>query len=84
MILSSLEPSSKDTLKPNVDDSFLEDSLYLGPGGVVRNHEDDWVADISHYDVNGNVLLAELCVIQMRLDFVAARIIIILFVKVIT
>jgi hypothetical protein len=80
MILSSLEPSSKGTLKPNVDDSFLEDSLYLG----VRNHEDDWVADISHYDVGGNVLLAELCYIQMRLDFVAARIIIILFVRVIT
>jgi hypothetical protein len=41
----------------------------LGAGGVVRNYEGDWVADISHYDVGGNALLAELRAIQMGLKF---------------
>ncbi|GAU37315.1 hypothetical protein TSUD_354720 [Trifolium subterraneum] len=37
----SISPPPEGALKCNVDDSFLEDSLYLGAGGVVHNHEDD-------------------------------------------
>jgi hypothetical protein len=34
MFLGSLEPSFEGTLKLNVDDSFIEDSLYLGLVGL--------------------------------------------------
>ena len=54
--------------KLNVDGSFLEDSLCLGAGGVIRNHEGEWVAGFSHYEVGGDALLAELHAIQIGID----------------
>lgn len=38
-------------------------------GGVVRNHDEDWITDFSHYEVERDALLAELHAIQMGLDF---------------
>jgi hypothetical protein len=37
-------PSLEGTLKPNIDGNFLEDFGCLGVGGVVRNHNGDWIA----------------------------------------
>ena len=41
----------------------------LGAGGVVRNHDGDWIAGFSHYEVGGDALLAELRATQIDLDF---------------
>ena len=57
------------TLKLNIDGSFLEDFGCLGAGGVVRNHDGEWIAGFSHYEAGGDALLAELCAIQIGLDF---------------
>jgi hypothetical protein len=46
--------------KLNVYGSFLKDSLCLGAGGVIRNHEGEWIAGFSHYEVGVDALLAEL------------------------
>jgi len=54
--------------KLNVDGSFLEDSLCLGTGGVIRNHEGEWIAGFSHYEVGGDALLVELRAIQIGID----------------
>ncbi|KEH36868.1 hypothetical protein MTR_2g023410 [Medicago truncatula] len=59
------------TFKLNIDDSFLEGFGCLGAGGVVRNHDGDWIAGFSHYEVGGDALLAELRVIQI-VDLITA------------
>ena len=56
-------PPPEGTLKLNIDGSFLEYFGCLGAGGVVPNHDGDWIANFSHYEVGGDVLLAELRVI---------------------
>jgi hypothetical protein len=45
----------------------------LGAGGVVRNHNGDWIAGFSHYEAGGDALLAELCAIQIGLDFCSLK-----------
>ena len=50
--------------------SFLEGFGCLGAGGVVRNHDGDWIAGFSHYEAGGDALLTELRAIQIVLIFV--------------
>jgi hypothetical protein len=71
--LSSLDPPPEGTLKLNIDVSFLEYFGCLGAGGVVRNHDGDWIADFSHYEIGGDVLLAELRASQICLDFCSKK-----------
>jgi len=71
--LNSLNPSPKDTLKLNIDGSFLEEFGCLGVGGVVHNHDGDWIAGFSQYEAGGDALLAELCAIQIDLDFCSKK-----------
>jgi len=74
MVYISLISNSKFTLYSfRFNGSFLEDFCCLGAGGVVRNHDGDWIAGFSHYEVGGDVLLAELCVIQIGLDFCSKK-----------
>jgi hypothetical protein len=54
-------PCLEGTLKLNVGGSFLEGSGCLGVGGVVCNHDKNWIADFSSYEVGGDALLVELC-----------------------
>lgn len=62
------------TLEFNVDGSFIEGFGCLGVGGVVRNHDGDWIADFSPYEVGGDALLVDqLRVIEMCLDFCCNR-----------
>jgi len=68
-----LDPPPEGTLKLNNDGSFLEDFGCLGAGGVVRNHDGDWIAGLSHYEIGGDVLLAELRAIQICLDFCSKK-----------
>jgi hypothetical protein len=68
-LLAHLSRAQEETLKLNIDGSFLEDSKCLGVGGVVCNHYGDWVADFSHFEIEGDVLQAKLFVIYMSLDF---------------
>ena len=71
--LNSLNPSPKDTLKLNIDGSFLEEFGCLGVGGVVHNHDGDWIAGFSYYKAEGDALLTELRVIQIGLDFCSKK-----------
>jgi len=41
----------------------------LGVGGVVHNHNEDWIDGFSHFGVRGDALLAKLRAIRMALDF---------------
>jgi len=41
----------------------------LGAGGGVLNHDEDLIVGFSRFEVEGDVLLAELRAIQMGLDF---------------
>ena len=66
-------PPPEGTLKLNIDGSFLEDFGCLGAGGVVRNHDEDWIADFFHYEAGGNALLAELRATQIGLDFCSKK-----------
>ncbi|CAJ2640018.1 unnamed protein product [Trifolium pratense] len=76
LALGSFEPSYEGTLKLiNVDGSFSEDSFCLGVDGVIHSNEGDCVANFSHYEVDGDdALLAELHVIQMRLEFCCSKV----------
>jgi len=58
--LSSLDPPPEGTLELNIDGRFLENFGCLCVGGVVRNHDGDWISCVYHYEVGGNALLAEL------------------------
>jgi len=60
---------SDSTLKLNAGVSFLESYHCLDTGGVVCNHGGGWIVGFSYYEVGGDALLAELCAIQMSLDF---------------
>ena len=71
--LSSLDPPPEGTLELNIDGRFLEDFGCLGVGGVVGNHDGDWIAGFSHYEVGSDVLLAELRAIQIGLDFCSKK-----------
>jgi len=71
--LSSLDPPPKGTLKLNIDGSFLEDLSCSSVGGVVRNHDGDWIASFSHYEAGGDALLDELRAIQIGLDFCSLK-----------
>jgi len=82
-LLTHWIPPPKGTLKLNIDGSFLQDFGCLGAGGVVRNHDGDWIAGFSHYEVGGDVILAELRVIQIGLDFCSKKDMSTLFVRVI-
>jgi hypothetical protein len=42
-------------------------------GGVVRNHKGDWMADFSHYEVEGDVFLVELCIIHIKIGLEFCR-----------
>jgi hypothetical protein len=66
-------PPPEGTLKLNIDGSFLEDLGCLAVGGVVRNHDGDWIAGFSDYEAGGDALLAELRVIQIGLDFCSLK-----------
>ena len=68
-----MDPPLEGTLKLNIDGSFLEDLGCLGVGGVVRNHNGDWIAGFSHYEAGGDALLAELRVIQIGLLFCSLK-----------
>ena len=68
-LLAHWIPPSEGTLKLNTDGSFLEDFGCLGVGGVVHNHNGDWIAGFSHYESRGDALLAELRAIQIGLGF---------------
>nr|ABN09037.1 Polynucleotidyl transferase, Ribonuclease H fold [Medicago truncatula] len=57
--LSSLDPPSEGTLKLNSDGSFLEDFGCLGVGGVVRNHDGDWIAGFAHYEVGVDLIIVD-------------------------
>jgi hypothetical protein len=50
-----------------VDDGFLEDSFSMTFGWVVLKHKSDWVANFSHYEVGGDVLLVELRIIHIEI-----------------
>jgi len=71
--LTSLNPPLKDTFKLNIDGSFLEEFGCLGVGGVVHNHDGDWIAGFSYYKAEGDALLTELRVIQIGLDFCSKK-----------
>jgi len=58
--LNSLDPPPKDTLKLNIDGNFLQDFGCLGAGGVVRNHDGDWITSFSDYEIENDALLTEL------------------------
>lgn len=68
-ILAHWSSPWEDTLKLNVDGSFLQGFGCLGVGGIVRNHDKDWISRFSYYEVWGDLLLVELGVIHMSLDF---------------
>jgi len=72
-LLAHWIPPPEGTLKLNIDGSFLEDISCLGAGGVVRNHDGDWIAGFSHYKARGDALLAELRAIQIGLDFCSKK-----------
>jgi hypothetical protein len=48
---------------------FLEGFGCFGVGAGVPDHDGDWIASFSLFEVEGDVLLAELRAIQMDLDF---------------
>ena len=74
MVYISLISNSKFTLYSfRFDGSFLEDFGCLGAGGVVRNHDGDWITGFSHYEAGGDALLAELRAIQIGLDFCSKK-----------
>ena len=68
-----IPPPEGTLIKLNIDGSFLEDLGCLGAGGVVRNHNGDWIAGFSHYEAGGDVLLAVLHAIQIGLDFCSLK-----------
>lgn len=47
--------------------------ILTGVGGVVRNHDGDWIAGFFHYEDGGDALLAELRAIQIALDFCSKK-----------
>jgi len=47
--------------------------IFLGAGGVVRNHGGDWITGFSHYEVGGDALLDELRAIEIGLDFCSKK-----------
>jgi len=51
------------TIKLNVVGSFLEGSVCLGGSDVVRNHNEDWIANFSHNEIGDDALLVVLCAI---------------------
>ncbi|XP_024628672.1 uncharacterized protein [Medicago truncatula] len=44
-----------------------------GVGGVVLNHDGDWITGFSHYEVEGDALLAELRAILICLNFCSRK-----------
>ena len=72
-LLAHWIPTLEGTLKLNINGSFLEDLCCLGAGGVVRNHDEDWIAGFSHYEAGGDALLADLRAIQIGIDFCSLK-----------
>ena len=72
-LLAHWIPLLEGTLKLNIDGSFLEGFGCLGADGIVRNHDGDWIAGFSHYEVGGDALLVELLAIQIGLEFCSKK-----------
>lgn len=53
-------PPNAQSFKLNVDGSANLNNLTIGSGGLLRNHDGNWIAGFSSFDGSGNALKAEL------------------------
>lgn len=58
------QPPPEGSLKLNVDGSFMPAISSMGTGGVLRNHQGNWVAGFSTFEGKGDILQAELLAVK--------------------
>ncbi|KAJ1390801.1 Ribonuclease H-like superfamily [Sesbania bispinosa] len=62
-------PPPQDSIKLNVDGSFLQDSRRMGVGGVFRNSSTDFLGGFNGFVGRGDSLEAEMLAVLNGLEF---------------